>query len=43
MAALRNVLAHAYFALDDETLWQIVSEKVPELLTVLRSIEKEPA
>ena len=40
VAGLRAVLAHAYFALDDDTLWQIVHEKVPELLTVLRKIER---
>ncbi|WP_398327527.1 HepT-like ribonuclease domain-containing protein [Vulcanococcus sp.] len=25
MAGLRDVLAHAYFGLEDETIWQIVS------------------
>lgn len=41
ISGLRNILAHVYFALDDETLWQIVHEKVPELLAVLRKIDKE--
>jgi uncharacterized protein with HEPN domain len=41
ISSLRNILAHVYFALDDETLWQIVHEKVPALLSVLHKIEKE--
>jgi len=32
IAGLRDVLAHAYFALDDATLWDIVQNKVPRLL-----------
>lgn len=32
MAGLRDVLAHAYFGLEDDTLWDIVHVKVPELL-----------
>jgi uncharacterized protein with HEPN domain len=28
MAGLRDVLAHAYFGLDDETLWDVVTTKV---------------
>ena len=35
IAGLRDVLAHAYFGLDDETLWKIVQEKVPQLVLVL--------
>lgn len=32
IAGLRDVLAHGYFGLDDETLWDAVTNKVPELL-----------
>jgi uncharacterized protein with HEPN domain len=32
IAGLRDVLAHAYFAIDNETLWDIVQNKIPELL-----------
>lgn len=39
VAGLRDILAHAYFALDDETLWKIVRVDVPGLLNVLREIE----
>jgi len=35
IAGLRDVLAHAYFGLDDQTLWNIVQEKVPQLILVL--------
>ena len=38
IAGLRDVHAHAYFGLDDETLWGIVQEKVPQLILVLREI-----
>ena len=31
MAGLRDVLAHAYFGLDDETLWDVVATKIPRL------------
>lgn len=36
IAGLRDVLAHAYFALDDATLWDIVAQKVPALVEALR-------
>jgi uncharacterized protein with HEPN domain len=32
IAGLRDVLAHAYFTLENETLWDIVQNKVPPLL-----------
>jgi uncharacterized protein with HEPN domain len=35
IAGLRDVLAHAYFGLDDETLWSVVQEKVPQLILIL--------
>ena len=31
IAGLRDILAHAYFGLEDETLWDIVATKVPGL------------
>lgn len=42
IAGLRDVLAHAYFALDDDTLWDIVKDKVPRLIPQLEPIEREP-
>lgn len=41
IAGLRDVLAHAYFALDDATLWDIVAHKVPALAEALRQILEE--
>ncbi len=40
-AGLRDILAHAYFGLDDETLWDIVKNKVPVLLSLIRRIREE--
>ena len=41
IAGLRDVLSHAYFALDEATLWDIVAQKVPALAEVLRQILEE--
>lgn len=43
IAGLRDVLAHAYFGLEDETLWDIVQNKVPTLLIQVRAIIQESA
>jgi uncharacterized protein with HEPN domain len=39
VAGLRDILAHAYFALDDATLWKIVRTDIPQLLDLLGQIE----
>jgi uncharacterized protein with HEPN domain len=41
IAGLRDILAHAYFTLDNTTLWKIVSTDVTQVLTLLERIEKE--
>lgn len=41
IAGLRDILAHAYFGLDDETLWDIIVNKVPRLLEVASQIDKD--
>jgi len=41
IAALRNVLAHGYFGLEDETLWDIVKSKVPALATQLKQVRAD--
>jgi uncharacterized protein with HEPN domain len=41
IAGLRDILAHAYFALDDATLWDIVQRKLPLLRQQLERIERE--
>lgn len=32
-AALRNILAHAYFTVKDEIIWDVIANKIPVLLT----------
>ncbi len=41
VAGLRDVLAHAYFAIDEETLWKIVRTDIPRLLDLLEQIEEK--
>lgn len=38
IAGLRDVLAHAYFGLEDETIWDIVENKINPLLEEIRDI-----
>ena len=38
IAGLRDVLAHAYFGLEDDTIWQIVSSSVPALSVQLSAV-----
>jgi len=38
IAGLRDVLAHAYFGLEDDTIWQIVSESLPALAAQLDQV-----
>lgn len=38
MAGLRDVLAHGYFGLEDETLWNIVETQISPLLTQVSRI-----
>lgn len=42
VAGFRNVLAHTYFAVDEETLWDIIANKVPLLRGQLGRITEEP-
>ena len=39
----RDVLAHAYFSLEDDTLWQVISESVPALHRQLNAINLNQA
>jgi uncharacterized protein with HEPN domain len=36
----RDIVAHAYFGIDNAILWDIVSIKVPELIEVLQELDK---
>jgi uncharacterized protein with HEPN domain len=38
IAGLRDILAHAYFGIDDEILWDVVKNKVPALPAAARAI-----
>jgi uncharacterized protein with HEPN domain len=38
IAGLRDVLAHAYFGIDDAVLWDVVQNKVPALVEALEQI-----
>lgn len=39
--ATRNRLIHGYLGIDDDTLWSIIQEDVPELLPLLESLRDE--
>ncbi len=41
VAGLRDVIAHAYFGIDHEILWDIVRNKVPLLVDVIKRIDAE--
>ena len=41
IASFRNVIAHAYFGIDDEIVWDVVQNKVSELLAALERAEQE--
>lgn len=38
IAGLRDILAHAYFSLEDEIIWDVVQNKVPPLLEQVQHI-----
>jgi len=39
-AGLRDVIAHAYFGIDDAILWDVVQQKIPELKKVVEKYSK---
>ena len=39
--ATRNRLIHGYLGIDDDTLWSIIRDDVPELLPLLIALKKE--
>ncbi|MGR2739318.1 HepT-like ribonuclease domain-containing protein [Billgrantia sp. Q4P2] len=41
--ATRNRLIHAYLGIDDDTVWSIIQDNVPELLEQLREIKAQPS
>jgi uncharacterized protein with HEPN domain len=39
--ATRNRLIHGYLGIDDDTLWSIIRDDVPELLSLLQALTKD--
>lgn len=39
--ASRNRLIHGYLGIDDDTVWSIVRDDVPEMLPLLRALKEE--
>lgn len=39
--ATRNRLIHGYLGIDDDTLWSIIRDDVPELLPLLKALKNE--
>jgi uncharacterized protein with HEPN domain len=37
IAGTRDVIAHAYYGVDPDTIWTIVTDKIPELLSAMES------
>jgi uncharacterized protein with HEPN domain len=42
VAGLRDVLAHVYFGIDEDLLWDVVSNRVPAMLAQLETIPLHP-
>jgi uncharacterized protein with HEPN domain len=38
IAGFRDVIAHGYFGINDETVWDIVENEVPVLLTTVKAM-----
>ena len=41
IVATRNRLIHGYLGIDDDTLWSIIQDDVPELLPLLKALKNE--
>ena len=41
IVATRNQLIHGYLGIDNDTLWSIIKDDVPELLSLLQSLMSE--
>lgn len=38
IAGLRDILAHTYFGIDEQIIWDVVVTKVPDLATLTRAL-----
>jgi uncharacterized protein with HEPN domain len=43
IVATRNRLIHAYLGIDDDTLWSIIRDDIPALITALQKLKQDPA
>ncbi len=41
IAGLRDILAHEYFGIDEEIVWDVCANKIPQLITAVRKILAE--
>ncbi len=41
IVATRNRLIHGYLGIDDDTLWSVIQDDVPELLPLLKAMKDE--
>jgi len=39
IVAARNQLIHGYLGIDDDTLWSIIQDDIPELLNLLKALK----
>jgi uncharacterized protein with HEPN domain len=39
--ATRNRLIHAYLGIDNDTVWSIIQDNIPELLEQLRDVQRQ--
>lgn len=42
ISGLRDIIVHGYFGLDLDIVWDVVENRVPELLVLLRNLEPGP-
>jgi len=38
IAGMRDIVAHAYFGIDDNIIWDVIQNKIPPLLTAVQQI-----
>ncbi|MBS3817325.1 MAG: DUF86 domain-containing protein [Candidatus Thermoplasmatota archaeon] len=41
ISGLRDILSHAYFGVDDEIIWDIIQNKIPELEEKIEELRKK--
>ncbi|MEX0762937.1 MAG: DUF86 domain-containing protein [Dehalococcoidia bacterium] len=41
-SGLRDILAHAYFGIDDDIIWDVIQNKVPEIERAIETFNQRP-